>query len=112
MKYIYDSHIGGIYVSDEEFDHEDLYCEQCGDSDQLLGTFETLSDFWNVIKDDCSINGSGGYSLQHVFPIICAEFDYPFDLYFDSYSDAADGFCSNTDRNIIEQIEKFMVEQN
>lgn len=107
MKYIYDSHIGGIYVSDEELNHEDLYCEQCGDSDQLLGMFETLADFWNIIKDDCSIEGSGGYSLQHVFPIICAEFDYPFDLYFDSSYEAEEGFCSNTDADIVEQITKF-----
>jgi hypothetical protein len=108
MKYIYDSHLGGIYVSDSLMNHEELYCEQCGDSDQLLGTFETLKEFWNVIKDDCSIDGSGGYSLQHVFTIIFSEFDYPFHICFDSYYDAEDGFCSNTDADIIEQIENFI----
>ena len=39
MKYIYDSHLGGIYVSQEDLDYEVCYCEQCRDLDQLLGTF-------------------------------------------------------------------------
>lgn len=108
MKYIYDSHLGGIYVSDEELDYKVRYCEQCRDSDQLLGTFETLSDFWNVIKDDCSINGSGGYSLQHVFPIICDEFNLDIDVPYDNYIDKADGFCSLSDNQIVNMINNML----
>jgi len=36
-KYIYESHMGGYYTSDEPIDLEWLYCEQCGDSDRLIG---------------------------------------------------------------------------
>ena len=32
-KYIYESHMGGLYCSDEELDYESLYCDSCGDSD-------------------------------------------------------------------------------
>ena len=32
--YIYEDHLGGgYYVSEDELDYDELYCEQCGDSD-------------------------------------------------------------------------------
>ncbi len=39
--YIYESHMGGIYFSDYEYDYDDLYCEECGDSDTFIGTAST-----------------------------------------------------------------------
>lgn len=60
MKYLYDSHMGGLYTSDEELDYDYLYCETCGDRDMLIGSFTTIQDFWNLIKDECNINGSRG----------------------------------------------------
>ena len=33
MIYIYESHLGGLYVTDEQRSYEDLYCEQCNDAD-------------------------------------------------------------------------------
>lgn len=36
-KYIYDSHLGGLYTWEERQSDEDLYCETCGDSDWELG---------------------------------------------------------------------------
>ena len=35
--HIYESHLGGIYTTDEPQDWDDLYCEQCGDSDWEIG---------------------------------------------------------------------------
>lgn len=35
--YIYENHIGGgLYITDEEQDYDELYCETCGDSDTLV----------------------------------------------------------------------------
>ncbi len=34
--YIYESHMGGLFVSDEILDYKQTYCETCGDSDYLL----------------------------------------------------------------------------
>ena len=64
--YIYESHMGGLYVYDDELDFEDLYCEECGDSDFLLGYAETREDAWNLLKDDTDINGSGGWNYDYV----------------------------------------------
>lgn len=35
--YIYEGHMGSLYTSDYPLEYEDLYCEQCGDSDWLVG---------------------------------------------------------------------------
>lgn len=42
--YLYESHLGGYYISEDEIPYEDLYCETCGDSDQYLcsGTEEEI----------------------------------------------------------------------
>ena len=55
--YIYQGHMGGLYTSDEPLDYEDLYCEECGDSDSLLGYAETKEEAWNLLKDDTDMNG-------------------------------------------------------
>lgn len=52
--------MGGLYTNENELNYENLYCEQCGDSDWLIGEFNTIKEYWDLIKDDCSINGSGG----------------------------------------------------
>lgn len=35
MIYIYESHLGGLYISDEELSLDEMYCETCGDYDYL-----------------------------------------------------------------------------
>ena len=55
--YIYENHMGGLYSSEWQLDYDDLYCEQCGDSDWEIGNFETPEELWNLIKpyDLCCI---------------------------------------------------------
>ena len=38
MKFLYENHLGGWYVLDHYEEPE--YCEQCGDCDRWLGSFE------------------------------------------------------------------------
>ena len=112
MKYLYDSHMGGLYTSDEELDYDHLYCETCGDSDMLLGSFTTIQDFWNLIKDECNISGSGGYSLQYVYPILVSEFDLPDDVQYENDYERDCGFCCNDEREILARIEELVKETN
>lgn len=37
MVYLYRSHMGSVYTSDKQLPFSDLYCEQCGDSDDDYG---------------------------------------------------------------------------
>lgn len=51
--YIYENHLGGgLYTSDYELDYEDLYCEQCGDSDIYIGEADTREEAYELLKDD------------------------------------------------------------
>ena len=67
--------MGGLYTSDEPLDYEDLYCEECGDSDQLIGYAETREDAWNLFKDDTDIDGSGGWDYDYVQEFINSNWD-------------------------------------
>ena len=108
MKYLYNSHLGGLYTSDEELDYDYLYCEQCGDSDTLIGSFSTIQDFWNLIKEECDINGSGGFSLQYVYPILVSEFDLPDNVQYENDYEKDCGFCSNSDKEILAKINELI----
>lgn len=49
---IYESHLGGYYLSEEEL--EDTYCETCGDSDTLV--FEGfLWELEDVVRNDIAM---------------------------------------------------------
>ena len=41
MYYYIDHLYGTLYASSCDLDYDDLYCEECGDSDTYLGYFET-----------------------------------------------------------------------
>lgn len=64
--YIYQSHMGGLYTSDDELDYEQTYCEICRDSDWLIGYAETREEAWELLKDDTNIDGSGGWDYDYV----------------------------------------------
>ena len=110
MEYLYNDHMGGLYISDEALDYDHLYCKTCGDSDMLLGSFTTIQDFWNLIKDECDINGSGGYNLQYVYPILVSEFDLPDDVKYNDDYERDCGFCSNSDKEILARINELTKE--
>ena len=64
--YIYESHMGGLFVSDEILDYKQTYCETCGDSDYLLGYAETREEAWNLLEGDTDTDGSGGWDYDYV----------------------------------------------
>lgn len=66
--------MGSLYTSYELLDYDDLYCEQCGDSDLLIGCAETREEAWNLLKDDTDINGSGGWNYDYVLNFINENF--------------------------------------
>lgn len=111
MKYLYESHLGGLYTSDEPFDRDSLYCEQCGDSDWYLGAFETITDFWNLIKDECDINGSGGWSLQYIYPMIIETFALPDEVEYENDYERDTGFCSHSNEYILTRIKELIKEK-
>ena len=47
---VYESHMGGFFVSDEELSYEECSCEVCGDSDLLVGKAETKEEARDLIE--------------------------------------------------------------
>lgn len=50
--FIYECHMGGFYTSEHKLSFGEIYCEQCGDSDHLIGKANTAEEAWNLFKDD------------------------------------------------------------
>lgn len=48
--YLYESHLGGFYMSDKYLDYDDLYCDECGDSDSFLGVFNNKKELKQLLK--------------------------------------------------------------
>ena len=73
--YIYQGHLGSLYTSDEYLDYDDLYCEQSGDSDWLIGYATTREEALELLKDDTDIDGSGGWDYDYVQEFIKVNWD-------------------------------------
>ena len=66
--YVYEDHLGVLYVSEELLDYEDTYCEACNDSDWLIGYASTNESAWDMLEEniDIDIDGSGGFDYEYV----------------------------------------------
>ena len=47
---VYESHLGGIYFSEDVLDQDELYCDECGDSDTHLGHADTWEEAISMLK--------------------------------------------------------------
>jgi len=110
MKYLYESHLGGIYYTSRKLSHKQLYCEQCGDSDWLIGPFETIKELWSLIKDSCDIDGCGGLPLQYLYPLIVEWFNLPDVVEYENDYERDRGICYHSDAEIIARIEELIKE--
>ena len=52
--YIYEDHIGGLYTSNRALSYEERHCEQCGDTDWLVGYASSRAEAWELLGDDWS----------------------------------------------------------
>ena len=50
--FVYESHMGGFFVSEEELSYEECSCEVCGDSDWFIGEAETKEEAREIIKNE------------------------------------------------------------
>lgn len=112
MRYLYNSHLGGLYTAHKMLEYEDLHCEACGDSDWIIGAFQTINDFWQLIKDECDVDGSGGWSLQYVYPLIVKEFNLSDAVQYDGDNERYCGICRHSDREILDRIQELIKENN
>lgn len=70
--YIYEDHMGGLYTSDRQLDYEERYCEQCRDSDWLIGCAYTRQEAWNLLKGNNGTDSFYGYDYNYILAFINA----------------------------------------
>lgn len=104
MKYIYDSHLGPIFFTDHIVPREQLYCKSCGDFDRLIGEFNTFKECWDILKEECSIMGNGGYCLQYIYPVLAQEFKWEEEIPYLNDYEKLQGFCCLSEGEIISRI--------
>ena len=76
----YESHLGGLYFEDERLSTRDLYCDQCDDSDEELGNFDSAVKLLECFAPRISANDDFGiYPLKGVLRAL--------NLYFDDVPD-------------------------
>ena len=49
IMFIYESHMGGLFASETEYDEDSLYCDTCGDSDILIGEANNKEELLNLL---------------------------------------------------------------
>lgn len=78
--YLYEGHLGSLYLCDEFLDYDDLCCEQCGDSDRFLGSISSWQDIVDAIgRDEIEVEpGEGGWDLNYIFSL-CRKMDVRLD---------------------------------
>ena len=64
MIYIYESHLGGLYISDEELSLDETYCEACGDSDWLGCVADNWMDVAEYLRSKLDVFGLGGFDME------------------------------------------------
>lgn len=73
--YLYESHMGGIYLTEEEMPDESLRCDVCHDYDWFLGNVNSARESLEFLADRIDIDGSGGFVLDDVMQVLKIHFD-------------------------------------
>lgn len=73
----YESHLGGLYFDDERVSTRDLYCDQCDDSDEELGNFDSAVKFLERLAPMISADDDdfGIYPLDGILRALKLHFD-------------------------------------
>lgn len=69
MIYIYESHLGGLYVEAKELSLDDEYCEQCGDYDNLVFLSDDIYEIAEFLRSKTDFYNTGGYPYEHTIKI-------------------------------------------
>lgn len=81
MVYVYEDHLGGLFVSDEYI--EDTYCNACGDSDQMVLVTEDMSDVRDFLRRQLSVFNMSGYTYEYLLGVYRKAATILKDEYFD-----------------------------
>lgn len=96
--FVYLDCLGNLYGLNEK---KHLHCQICGSWDEELGKADNFRECWDLIKDDCNINGSGGWTLQYIYPSMCKLFNLDPGCEIDE-----EGYAELSDNELLDKIEE------
>lgn len=65
MIYIYESHLGGLYISDKELSLDETHCEACRDCDWLECMADSWIDVAEYLRGKLDVFGLGGFDMEY-----------------------------------------------
>lgn len=71
MLYLYESHMGGLYWSENNYSYDELYCDTCGDADMQIGSAETYRDVVSLLDAQ-----EDRYIDVHIFELASEAIEY------------------------------------
>lgn len=73
--YLYEGHLGSLFLTNEPLSYGDCYCETCGESDFEIGRVEIAEDVLNLLADDIEVvPGEAGWSMDYVMDLMRENF--------------------------------------
>ncbi len=71
MKWLYEGHMGNLFLSHKPLSWEECYCETCGDSDRELGTVTIAEDVLRLMADDiAALPEDGGWDMDYIMEFL------------------------------------------
>lgn len=71
MLYLYESHMGGLYWSENDYSYDALYCDTCSDSDTKLGCAPSYEEASNLVRE----NGEF-YTGEHISELVGEAYEH------------------------------------
>lgn len=76
MMWLYEGHMGELFLSDEPLSYDECYCEVCGDSDWELGSVEIAEDVLRILADDIAVQPEeGGWDMNYIMEFLRENFN-------------------------------------
>ena len=63
--YLYESHLGGLYTTEDIQSYDELYCETCGDYDCLGCVAYSWIDVAEYLRSRLDVFGLGGLDMEY-----------------------------------------------
>lgn len=73
--WLYEGHMGSLFLADEPLSFDECYCDVCGDSDMELGPVEIAEDVLRLLADNIAIlPEDGGWDFSYIMEFLRENF--------------------------------------
>ena len=74
--WLYNGHMGGLFLVDEPLSNDECYCDVCGDSDWEIGHVEIAEDVLRLLANDIAVSPEeGGWAIDYIMEFLRENFN-------------------------------------